>query len=66
MMFEWIKSNLPTVFVAAVVAVLVVLVVVKLIRDRKEGKSSCGGCCLGCPSAGLCHGQDKKEESDAK
>jgi len=31
------------------------MVIVKMIRDKKKGKSSCGGSCAGCPSNCACH-----------
>lgn len=37
-MIDWIKGNLPTIFVAAVVATLIILAVVKLARDGKKVK----------------------------
>ena len=58
---NWIKENLPTIFVSVVVAALIILAVVKLARDRKKGKSSCGGCCCGCSMAEFCPGEEKKD-----
>lgn len=60
-MINWIKENLPTIFVSVVVAALIILAVVKLARDRKKGKSSSGGCCCGCSMAEFCHGEEKKD-----
>lgn len=62
-MLEFLKGNLPTVLVAMGLAIIVALIAVKLIRDKKNGKSSCGGSCGGCPSAGFCH---KRENDDDK
>lgn len=63
-MIEWIKGNLPTIFVAAVIAALIILAVIKLVRDKKKGKPSCGGCCGGCSMAGFCHGEEKEDTDD--
>ena len=60
-MIDWIKGNLPTIFVAVVVAALIILAVVKLARDRKKGKSSCAGCCCSCPMAEFCHEEEKRD-----
>jgi hypothetical protein len=54
-MFEWIKANLLTIGILLVLAAAVIAVVISLIRDRKKGRSSCGGGCAHCPMAGKCH-----------
>lgn len=54
-MFELLMGNLPTILAGGIVAAVVGAVIVKLIRDKKRGKSSCGGGCAGCASAGSCH-----------
>ena len=41
--------------VLAVLAALVALAVWSLLRDKKKGKSSCGGNCGACPMSGKCH-----------
>ncbi len=44
---------LPTIFgscaVGVLIAIVVVLVVRKIVRDKKNGKSLCGGNCSSCP-----------------
>lgn len=54
-MFNALMGNLPTILAGGVVAAVVGAVIVKLIRDKKRGKSSCGGGCAGCASSGMCH-----------
>jgi len=49
------------IIVGLIVAVAIVLVVVKIIRDKKKGRSSCGGGCSGCAMYGTCHKPEKKE-----
>ena len=36
--------NLPTILILLVVAAVIAAVTVKLVRDKKQGKSSCGDC----------------------
>lgn len=48
-----------TILVAALLLAAVALIVRKLVRDRRQGKSSCGCGCEHCASAGLCHGQHR-------
>ena len=54
-MAEWLTANGATVLVALLVAVLAGAAVYVLRRDKKRGKSSCGGCCGSCAMAGKCH-----------
>ena len=59
-MFAWIVQNLATIVVCAVLLLVTVLIVGKLVRDRKQGKGSCGANCAGCAhcaNAGCCHHQ---------
>ncbi len=48
-MFAWIVDNLATVGVCAVLVAVMAAIIVKLIKDKKAGKSSCGGNCAACP-----------------
>ena len=59
-MILWIENNLGTIVVASVVAVAFAVVIVKMIKDKKAGKSSCGGSCEMCGMAGACHGAARK------
>ena len=50
-----IIENLGTIITAAVLVVIVALVIWKMVKDKKQGKSSCGCNCGSCPSACACH-----------
>ncbi len=54
-MFSWIAENLATILVALVLAGIVAVIIVGMVRDKKKGKSSCGGHCAGCAMHGACH-----------
>ena len=54
-MMQVIAENAGTIVVTIGLIAVVAAIVVKLRRDRKQGKSSCGGNCGGCPMAGKCH-----------
>ncbi len=57
-MFEWLSANLSTIIVASVLAVIVGLIIYSMIKDKKKGKSSCGGNCAGCAGCAMqntCH-----------
>lgn len=47
-MLEWIANNLGTVIVAVIVLCIVATVVGVMYRDKKQGRSACGGSCIGC------------------
>ncbi|MDE6521048.1 MAG: FeoB-associated Cys-rich membrane protein [Ruminococcus sp.] len=44
-----------TFIVATVLATIIVLIIVKLIRDKKQGKTSCGCGCTNCAMKDKCH-----------
>ena len=61
-MLIWIRANIGSIVVAAILLVIVALIIRRLILDRKAGKhicggscGSCGGSCAGCPMHGQCH-----------
>ena len=56
-MFAWIAANIWTLVVSAVLAVIVYAIVRKLIRDKRQGRSSCGHGCANCAMHGQCHGK---------
>lgn len=60
-MLAWISENIATIIVCAVLIAIVALIIVRLIRNKKQGKTSCGCGCSNCPSAGICH-QSKKTD----
>ena len=57
LMFAWIAQNLGTILISAVLLVIVIAIVRYLIRQKKQGKSSCGAGCAHCANAGCCHNQ---------
>ncbi|MBO7663204.1 MAG: FeoB-associated Cys-rich membrane protein [Clostridia bacterium] len=54
-MIRGIRENAGTIAVSLVLAGLVAWIIMKLRKDKKQGKSSCGGSCGCCPMAGSCH-----------
>ncbi|MBE5878510.1 MAG: FeoB-associated Cys-rich membrane protein [Lachnospiraceae bacterium] len=57
-MLNWLAANAASIIVSIILAVLVIAIIVKLIRDKRNGKSSCGCSCTNCAMQGTCH--DKK------
>ena len=61
-MFDWIKDNLLTIGILLVLGAAVFAIVFSLIREKRKGRSSCGGGCAHCPMADSCH----KKAADCK
>ncbi len=53
-MYFWIMENLGTVVVSALLLAAIAAILVGMLRDRKNGKTSCGSGCAGCPMSGSC------------
>lgn len=51
---EFLRNNLGTVAVFAVVVLLVVGSILVIRRDKRRG-GGCSGGCVGCPLKGKCH-----------
>ena len=47
-MFVWLSANLINIALVAVIALIVGLLLRVMIRDKKTGRSACGGNCAGC------------------
>ena len=54
-MSEWILANAGTIVILLVLAAVVTLIVRKMLRDRKQGRTSCGCGCEHCTMSGRCH-----------
>lgn len=54
-MLTFIADNLATIIIGLILFVIIAAIVIKLIKDRRNGKSSCGCGCENCPSSGMCH-----------
>lgn len=53
-MTEFITNVPATIAVSAVLAAAVIFACIKLYRDKRSGKSSCGGNCGSCPYSSEC------------
>ena len=52
-MLAWLSANLINIALIFVIVLVVALLLRSMIRDKKAGKSSCGGNCADC---GACSG----------
>ena len=59
-MFAWLSANLINIVLVAVIALITGLLIRSMVRNKKAGKSSCGGncascgACSGCSACGTC------------
>ena len=58
-MLSWIAGNLSTIIISLVLICLVTAIIVGMVKNKKNGKSSCGCSCSGCPMSGSCHQKEK-------
>lgn len=54
-MLSWFSENLSTIVVSAVLAAVFAGVIYTMVKNKKNGKSSCGCGCSSCPMSGSCH-----------
>ena len=53
-MLAWLSANLINIVLVAVIAAVTFLLIRGMLRDRKAGKSSCGGNCAACGACSAC------------
>lgn len=56
-MLVFITKNISTIIICAVLIAAVTAIVANLIKNKRNGKSSCGCGCSSCPASGSCHGK---------
>lgn len=47
-MLAWIAQNIGTLCVCIALAAIVTLIIISMAKDKKRGKSPCGGNCASC------------------
>ena len=50
----WLSENIGTIAVSLVLILIVALIIRGMIRDKRQGKSSCGNKCSHCPMGASC------------
>ena len=56
-MLDFLIENIATIITLLIVVLVVGLAVFKIIKDKKQGKSSCGCGCQGCALSDKCKGK---------
>lgn len=55
---SWLIANMGTILVTLVLILIVAGIIHTMIRDKKQGKSTCGGNCAHCKMCTSCRGKD--------
>ena len=63
--WNWLCVNGGTVLVCALILGMMAGLILVMIRDKKKGKSCCGGC-SGCAMRGSCHGSCSSKKDGGK
>ncbi len=53
-MILWLTQNIGTILITLFIAIIVTLIILSMIRDKKQGRSSCGGNCAHCKMCASC------------
>ena len=54
-MINWLISQMSTIIVLLLLAAIVAAIISSMIKDRRNGRSSCGCNCGSCPMHDKCH-----------
>lgn len=53
-MFLWIRENLATVVICAILVLIVAGILVRMVKNKRKGRSSCGCGCADCAMQKSC------------
>lgn len=54
-MVQWLTDNLGNICISLVLVIIVAAIICGIIKDKRQGKSSCGCNCSHCAMSGSCH-----------
>lgn len=54
-MLEFLSENIGTIIVLLILLAVVAAIIAGQIKNKKQGRSSCGCGCKDCPNSGMCH-----------
>ncbi len=61
-MLAFVTGNLGTILITLFLVLIVALAIYSLVKDKKQGRSSCGGSCAHCKMCTACsHAGYKKD-----
>ena len=62
-MITWLIENTATIIICAALIAVVAAIIIGMIKNKKNGKSSCGCGCSCCPMSSSCHTKNKKSNN---
>lgn len=63
-MFVWLSQYIGTIIICLILVAVFGLLIWSMIRDKKKGKSSCGGSCSSCAMGYHCHAAPSQAADD--
>ena len=60
-MLEWLSQYWGSLLIGAIVIGIVAVIVWRIVRNRRAGKTVCGGDCANCPGCCACHPAPEKK-----
>lgn len=51
----WLLNNISTIIICIVLIAIVTAIIVRMIKNKKQGKTSCGCGCQNCAARNSCH-----------
>ncbi len=61
-MISWLTENAGTILISLVLLAVVTGIIFSMVKDKKQGKSTCGGSCAHCGACAAC--ASKKEHNE--
>ncbi|MBR6880894.1 MAG: FeoB-associated Cys-rich membrane protein [Clostridiales bacterium] len=53
-MISWIYDNIGTILISSVLVLAVIGIIISLVKDKRAGRSTCGGNCAHCKMCSSC------------
>ncbi len=57
----WLSANLGNIIISLILILIVTLIIRSMIRDKRLGRSSCGGNCAHCKMCASCKSAGESE-----
>ena len=54
-MMTWLLNNISTIIICIVLTAVIAAIISYIVRNKKQGKTSCGCGCKNCAMRGSCH-----------
>ncbi len=65
-MTAWLAENIGTIVVLILLIIIVGAIIASMIKDKKQGRTSCGCGCANCAMKGKCHADMQRKKVSAK